>query len=104
MNSNQFFSMLGGDPYDPSRMAETLKSLYVAGIDTGRAIRDTEAKQEAQAAYGAGFKQGFDEGKRQSAEKIAQMAQELLELRKKPGRKPTKKGNSKKANMRSGRF
>jgi len=83
--------MGGGDPCDPARMAEVLKSLYIAGIDAGRAIRDAEAKRDGEAAFGAGFKQGFDEGKKQSGETIARMANELLTHRQEHGRNLCKK-------------
>lgn len=73
--------MLGGDPNDPSRLAEILKSMYVSGIDAGRAVRDSEARREGEHAFGAGFKMGFDEGKKRSSETMGKMADELLELR-----------------------
>lgn len=91
--------MLGGDQNDPSRMAKTLADLFIKGIDTGRTIRDTQAKHDGQMAFSAGFKEGFDEGKKQSSQTLARMADELLKSRekgKKNRAKPSTGKNGKK--------
>lgn len=97
MNPQHLFSMMGGDPNDAARLAEILKSMYVAGIDAGRAIKTAESKMESQAAYGAGFKQGHDEGRKESMEKIGRMAQELLKYRENGKTSRTKRDTQKKS-------
>lgn len=85
--------MMGMEPNNPKSLAEILKSMYIAGIDAGRAVRDAEAKREAETAYGSGFKNGYDVGAKKNSAFVARMAEELLILREK---KAVRKGIRKK--------